>query len=60
MEQELRRINEFLQQQPCPHGPLAADGGLFVRGLSRHLDRDQMLALSHTFFSPYASEKRYT
>ena len=58
MEQEQHRINEFLQQQqPGPDGPLAADGGLFANGLSRHLDRDQMLALFHTFFSPYASRK---
>jgi glycine cleavage system H lipoate-binding protein len=73
MEQEQRRINEFLpqqqgptggagasacqpsRQQPGPHGPLAADGGQFAPGLSRYLDRDQMLALFHTFFSPYAS-----
>jgi glycine cleavage system H lipoate-binding protein len=55
MEQEQHRINEFLQQQPGPHGPLAADGGQFAPGLSRYLDRDQMLALFHTFFSPYAS-----
>jgi hypothetical protein len=55
MEQEQHRINEFLQQQPGPNGPLAADGGLFANGLSRYLDREQMLALFHTFFSPYAS-----
>jgi glycine cleavage system H lipoate-binding protein len=55
MEQEQHRINEFLQQQPGPDGPLAADGGLFAQSLSRYLDRDQMLALFHTFFSPYAS-----
>ncbi len=56
MELEQHRINEFLQQQqPGPHGPLAADGGQFAPGLSRCLDREQMLALFHTFFSPYAS-----
>ena len=55
MEQEQHRINEFLQQQPGPDGPLAADGGLFAPCLSRYLDRDRMLALFHTFFSPYAS-----
>ena len=55
MEQELRGINEFLQQrQP---GSMAADGGLFAAGLSRHLEREQMLALFHEFFSPYASGK---
>jgi len=55
MEGEQHRINEFLQQLPGPGGPLAADGGLFAPGLSHHLDRDSMLALFHTFFSPYAS-----
>jgi glycine cleavage system H lipoate-binding protein len=55
MEQEQHRINEFLQQQPGSDGPLAADGGLFAPCLSRYLDRDRMLALFHTFFSPYAS-----
>ena len=56
MEREQLRINEFLQQQPGPDGPLAADGGLFAAGLSRYLDPDQIRALFHTFFSPYASE----
>jgi glycine cleavage system H lipoate-binding protein len=56
MEQEQHRINEFLQQQPAPNGPLAADGGLFAPGLSRFLDREHMLGLFHTFFSPYARE----
>jgi glycine cleavage system H lipoate-binding protein len=60
MEQEQLRINEFLQQQPDANGPLAADGGLFAPGLSQNLDRDRMQALFHTFFSPYASEKRST
>lgn len=56
MEREQRRINEFLQQQHSL--PTAADGGQFVAGLARVLDRDQMLALFHEFFSPYASGKR--
>ncbi len=53
MEQEQRRINEFLQQQePGPDGPLAADGGLFAPCLSRCLDRDRMLApLPHIFLA---------
>ncbi len=54
MEQEQRRINEFLQQQPGPNGPLAADGGLFAPGLAQYLDQEQMRAMFHTFFSPYA------
>ena len=54
MEREQHRINEFLQQQHQQ----AADGGQFVAGLARILDRDQLLALFHEFFSPYGSEKR--
>jgi glycine cleavage system H lipoate-binding protein len=53
MEQEHLRINQFLQQ-----GPYAADGGLFVRGLPEHLDREQMRVLFHEFFSPLAGGKR--
>ena len=56
MEREQRRISEFLQQEPGPNGTMAADGGLFTVGLSRYLDCDQMRALFHTFFSPYAVE----
>jgi len=56
MEREQRRINEFLQQQTA--ASMAADGGLFAAGLARVLDRDQMRALFHEFFSPYASGKR--
>jgi len=58
MEQEERRMNEFLQQQVHTAEPMAADGGVFTSGLARHLDREQMLALFHEFFSPYPSEKR--
>jgi glycine cleavage system H lipoate-binding protein len=53
MQQEQRRINEFLQA-----GAFAADGGLFAAGLPRHLERQQMLALFHEFFSPFAGGKR--
>ncbi len=58
MEREERRISEFLQQHTAAAEPLAADGGLFVEGAARHLDREVRLALFHEFFSPYASEKR--
>jgi glycine cleavage system H lipoate-binding protein len=59
MEEEQRRMNEFLQQQTAgPMGPLAADGGLFAAGIGRELDREPKLALFHEFFSPYASGKR--
>ncbi|HUI56223.1 MAG TPA: hypothetical protein VLY04_14705 [Bryobacteraceae bacterium] len=47
MEEEHRRINDFLQQQ-CG---CAADGGTLAAGCARHLDREQMLALFHEFFS---------
>jgi glycine cleavage system H lipoate-binding protein len=56
MEREQHRINEFLQQQLCQ--PTAADGGQFVAGLARLLDRGQLRALFHSFFSPGASEER--
>ena len=54
IEQEERRMNEFLQQQEG----VAADGGVFTPGVARHLDGDRMRALFHEFFSPYASGKR--
>jgi glycine cleavage system H lipoate-binding protein len=46
MQQEQRRMNEFLQQQVgC-----SADGGTFASGLPRMLEREQTLALFHEFF----------
>jgi glycine cleavage system H lipoate-binding protein len=57
MDGEVRRISEFLQHLPGPNGPTAADGGMFSAGLARHIEREQMLALFHEFFSPYASRK---
>ena len=56
MEQEEHRINEVLQQQTG--AGLTADGGLFAPALPSRLDRQQMVALYHEFFSPYASGKR--
>jgi glycine cleavage system H lipoate-binding protein len=56
MEQEQRRMNEFLQQHISSEACLAADGGVFAPGLGKQLDRQQMLALFHEFFSPFASE----
>ena len=53
MEQEQRRINEFLQA-----GSYAADGGMFRPNLCGLLERDRMRALFHEFFSPYAGGKR--
>jgi glycine cleavage system H lipoate-binding protein len=57
MDGEVKKINEFLQQLPGPNGPTAADGGMFSAGLARYIEREQMLALFHEFFSPYASRK---
>jgi glycine cleavage system H lipoate-binding protein len=66
MDTEVKRMNEFLQQLPEPGrlggmagtaGPMAADGGMFSTGLARYIEREQMLALFHEFFSPYASRK---
>lgn len=57
MEDEVRKMSEFLQQLPGPNGRMAADGGMFSAGLARYIERDRMLALFHEFFSPYASRK---
>jgi glycine cleavage system H lipoate-binding protein len=58
MENEQRRMNEFLQQHDSSGlGPLACDGGLFAAGVGRQLEREQLLALFHEFFSPFASDK---
>lgn len=53
MEQEQGRMNEFLQHLLSADAALAADGGVFAGDLAGHLDREQMLALFHEFFSPY-------
>jgi len=61
MEQEQRRINEFLQETPSSQGQLsqlAADGGLFSAGLPSLLEAGRMRALFHEFFSPFAGGKR--
>lgn len=54
MHEEQRRLNQYLQQI----SGVAADGGLFADNLAEHLDRSQMRALFHEFFSIYASEER--
>jgi glycine cleavage system H lipoate-binding protein len=46
MEQEQRRMNEFLQAG----SGTVADGGLFAAGAARMLERERMLALFHEFF----------
>ncbi len=58
MEQEQRRMNEFLQQEQAARSGTMADGGLFTAGLAHHLDGDRLRVLFHEFFSPYASGKR--
>ena len=58
MEQEQRRMNQFLQQSQESGAPTAADGGLFSADLVSLLPRDRMLALFHEFFSPLASGKK--
>jgi glycine cleavage system H lipoate-binding protein len=57
MDEEVKRMSEFLQHLPSPVGPTAADGGMFCAGLARYIEREPMLALFHEFFSPYASRK---
>jgi glycine cleavage system H lipoate-binding protein len=57
MEQEERRMNEFLQRQTKPGGATAADGGQFAPGVTHQIERDGALALVHEFFSPYARDK---
>jgi glycine cleavage system H lipoate-binding protein len=57
MDSEVKKMSEFLQRMPGPNGSTAADGGIFSAGLPRYIEREQMLALFHEFFSPYASRK---
>ncbi len=47
-----------LQHLHDPGAHCAADGGTFVRGLSRYLDREPMLALFHEFFSPLGAPRK--
>jgi glycine cleavage system H lipoate-binding protein len=58
MEQEQRRMNEFLQREQASRSGTMADGGLFTSGLAHHLDGDRLRVLFQEFFSPYASGKR--
>ena len=52
MEQEQRRVNQFLQERSPG---LAADGGTFAPGVLAHLPREQAVALFHEFFSPWGA-----
>ena len=54
MEEEQRRMNEFLQSWGTAESPAMCDGGLFAAGVVRQLDRGPALALTHEFFPPYA------
>lgn len=58
MEEENRRMNQFLQQQQAVESGTLADGGMVAPGLAHYLDRERLLVLYHEFFSPYASGKR--
>ena len=49
LETETRHVNERIQRF---HADLAADGGMFVPGLLRNLDRESALRLFHEFASP--------
>jgi hypothetical protein len=53
MDGEQHRMNEFLQEGT----QLAADGGLFIPGVASLLEREQLLALFHEFFSLTPSGK---
>jgi glycine cleavage system H lipoate-binding protein len=57
MEDEVRKVNEFLLNLPGPAGHTAADGGMFSAGLARYIEREQMLALFHEFFSPLREQE---
>jgi glycine cleavage system H lipoate-binding protein len=56
IEREERRMSEFLQQDGAGARATAADGGVFVEGVARLLDRERRLTLFNEFFSPYANE----
>jgi glycine cleavage system H lipoate-binding protein len=53
MEEEVRRISEYLQEQLG----FAADGGIFAKGVLRHLTVEERLPLFHEFFS-FAERRR--
>jgi hypothetical protein len=55
MRREERRMSDFLvSHMDAQATQSAADGGTFVKGAAGHLRREQILTLSHEFFSPYA------
>lgn len=58
MEQEQRRLAEFLHQEETERSGAMADGGVCVGGAAHRLDRDRLLVLFHEFFSPDAGGKR--
>ena len=58
MEQEQRRMTEFLQQEQSEQEPTMGDGGVFAPGVAHRLDPDRARVLFHRFFSPYAGGKR--
>jgi glycine cleavage system H lipoate-binding protein len=53
MREETHKLSDFVQQLGGGHGVrLAADGGVPVSGLFRHLEREQVLLLVNKFFHP--------
>ena len=58
MEQEQRRMNEFLQQSQGPALRRRPTAACSARVWPRCCRRDRMLALFHEFFSPLASGKK--
>ena len=59
MEQEQRRMNEFLQAEEAAQSGTMADGGTFAEGLVHRLSRERTLVMFHEFFSPLASGESF-
>lgn len=54
MQTEQRRMSEYVQQV----AGVSADGGSAVPNVAEHLDRGQMIALFHEFFSADSGDER--
>lgn len=55
MSKEIERMAAFLEDLANPNGqspPLAADGGLFQRGVARQLSCPDLITMYNLFFSP--------
>lgn len=64
MQDEMRRLNEFVQERIACHdvGGIRsmADGGTVEDGLAAHLDRDDLIALASDFFTAQADWRRFS